>query len=186
MKQLDKTIIDELTMVLKHHAERYPQMMPNDAVKLIFQNEFGGGHLISDKSVALNYLIKELEDCRGRDIAQSDVVTDIGNGIVRLDIVAVEKGFITAKRLIEIFAESAKAVKGDSESFYLKIELLEKLTEQGVFGFSKQSLAKFMKEYNEFGKVRALSHSEHYRGFYAPAYRIVLKKLLLNKEKIWE
>ena len=34
--------------ILLTHAARYPLMEPRDAVKLIYQNEFGGGHLIRD------------------------------------------------------------------------------------------------------------------------------------------
>ena len=37
--------MEELERILREHAERYPLMQPTDAVKLIYQNEFGGGHL---------------------------------------------------------------------------------------------------------------------------------------------
>ena len=51
----------ELEQVLKSHAEKYPAMQPVDAVKLIYQNEFGGGHLIRDEEMFLNYLRQEYE-----------------------------------------------------------------------------------------------------------------------------
>ena len=38
--------MEELKAILITHAKRYPLMQPRDAVKLIYQNEFGGGHLI--------------------------------------------------------------------------------------------------------------------------------------------
>ena len=34
--------------ILIEHNQRYPHMVIQDFVKLIYQNEFGGGHLISD------------------------------------------------------------------------------------------------------------------------------------------
>ena len=46
----------ELEAILKIHVKRYPLMQPTDAVKLIYQNEFGGGHLIRDEEIFLNYL----------------------------------------------------------------------------------------------------------------------------------
>ena len=46
----------ELEAILKIHVKRYPLMQPTDAVKLIYQNEFGGGHLIRDEEICLNYL----------------------------------------------------------------------------------------------------------------------------------
>ena len=36
---------ENLKNILKTHAGRYPETRPRDAVKLIYQNEFGGGHL---------------------------------------------------------------------------------------------------------------------------------------------
>lgn len=36
---------DELYGVLCAHAARYPLMRPTDAVKLIYQGEFGSGHM---------------------------------------------------------------------------------------------------------------------------------------------
>ena len=54
-----KTMTDsmfELETVLKAHAARYPKMEPTDAVKLLYQNEFGGGHLIRDRESWMAYL----------------------------------------------------------------------------------------------------------------------------------
>ena len=48
--------MEELKAILIAHAKRYPPMQPQDAVKLIYQNEFGGGHLIRDEEACLNYL----------------------------------------------------------------------------------------------------------------------------------
>ena len=39
----------EIIDILKIHTSVYPEMQPQDAVKLIYQNEFGGGHLIKEK-----------------------------------------------------------------------------------------------------------------------------------------
>ena len=35
--------MEELDQILREHAMRYPKMQSTDAVKLIYQNEFGGG-----------------------------------------------------------------------------------------------------------------------------------------------
>ena len=51
--------MEELRAILLAHAKRYPLMQPRDAVKLIYQNEFGGGHLIRDEQTCLNYLRQE-------------------------------------------------------------------------------------------------------------------------------
>ena len=43
----------ELNHILQAHAKKYPLMAPCDAVKLIYQNEFGGGHLVTDSARSL-------------------------------------------------------------------------------------------------------------------------------------
>ena len=71
--------MEELKDILIAHARRYPLMHPCDAVKLIYQNEFGGGHLIRDKQAVLNYLRREYESVE-KDSAMP-LYEDIGNGI---------------------------------------------------------------------------------------------------------
>ena len=41
--------MEELEIILREHSRRYPEMQATDAVKLIYQNEFSGGHLIRDE-----------------------------------------------------------------------------------------------------------------------------------------
>ena len=43
----------EILSVLTAHAKKYPLMLPCDAVKLLYQNEFGGGHLVQDEKQSL-------------------------------------------------------------------------------------------------------------------------------------
>ena len=72
--------MEELRQILLSHAARYPKMEPRDAVKLIYQNEFGGGHLIRDEESCLSYL------CREYGVTSQSSVTplteDIGNGSI--------------------------------------------------------------------------------------------------------
>ena len=46
------------------HIERYPEMELSDIIKLIYQSEFGGGHMIKNPKASLERLIKE---CREAD-----------------------------------------------------------------------------------------------------------------------
>ena len=79
--------MEELKKILREHASRYPLMEPADAVKLIYQNEFGGGHLIKDRQACLDYLRKEHESVQfDPDMPRQE---PIGNGIVRVHLAAV-------------------------------------------------------------------------------------------------
>ena len=46
--------------ILNEHAKRYPKMEARDWFKLLYQSEFGGGHLIADKNMALRRLENEI------------------------------------------------------------------------------------------------------------------------------
>ena len=80
--------MEELKAILITHANRYPLMQPQDAVKLIYHNEFGGGHLIRDEEACLNYLRREYADLEKDPSAQ--LYEEIGNGIVRVNLAAVK------------------------------------------------------------------------------------------------
>ena len=79
--------MEELKQILLSHGARYPKMEPRDAVKLIYQNEFGGGHLIRDEASCLAYLRREYES-----VAQTsgDLAEEIGNGLVRIHLTALD------------------------------------------------------------------------------------------------
>lgn len=163
--------MEELEKVLREHAKRYPLMQPTDAVKLIYQNEFGGGHLIRDEEACLNYLRKEYETVEKN--LTMPLYENIGNGIVRVNLAAVKPEDLD--QLGKDFIRSAAEHKGNLDSFLRKLEVLKKLTAEGVFSFSINDLDDYLAEYEKTG-FPAVSHSSEYRESYKPAYRIVLRE----------
>ena len=164
--------MEELKKILCEHAKRYPLMQPTDAVKLIYQNEFGGGHLIHDEEACLNYLRREYADLE-KDTTVP-LYENIGNGIVRVNLAAVKPEDL--ERLGKNFIDSAAKHKGTMDSFLDKLEVLRKLTAEGVFAFDTNVLDSCLSKYKADG-YPAVSHDEIYRTAYKPAYRIVLSKL---------
>ena len=162
--------MEELQNILLAQAARYPLMQPTDAVKLIYQNEFGGGHLIRDEEACLAYLRREYAATE-KDPA-CPLQEDIGNGLVRVNLAAVAPGQLEELGLQ--FIRSAAAHQGTRERFLEKLALLETLTDHGVFSFDRSRLAAYLKAYARQG-YPAVSHSEVYRQAYRPAYRVVLK-----------
>lgn len=148
-------------------------MQPTDAVKLIYQNEFGGGHLITDEQHCLEYL------CREYNSVEPDPTRmryePIGNGIVRVHLAAVPPEELDA--LGRAFIRSAAAHHGSVEQFRDKLSLLCRLTETGCFAFSVQELNTYLAAYESDG-YPAVSHSQVYRNAYHPAYRIVCHSCL--------
>ena len=160
--------MEELKAILIAHAKRYPLMQPTDAVKLIYQNEFGGGHLIRDEEACLNYLHREYAAVEKDPTAP--LYEDIGNGIVRVNLAAVKPEDL--EKLGRDFICSAAEHTGTADSFLKKLDILRQLAEEGIFSFGVQELKIYFSEYIQSG-CPMVSHSEQYRQAYRPAYRIV-------------
>lgn len=161
-------MMEELEQILLAHAKRYPQMQPTDAVKLIYQNEFGGGHLIRDVQACLNYLRREYESIE-KDAA-APLYEYIGNGIVRVNLAAVKEADL--ERLGQAFIRSAAEHKGNLNSFQEKLTVLYAVTAKGAFSFGTEVLQRYLTQYEKAG-FPAVSHSPEYREAYKPAYRII-------------
>lgn len=132
--------MEELEQILLAHAKRYPQMQPTDAVKLIYQNEFGGGHLIRDVQACLNYLRREYESIE-KDAA-APLYECIGNGIVRVNLAAVKEADL--ERLGQAFIRSAAEHKGNLNSFQEKLTVLCAVTAKGAFSFGTEVLQRYL------------------------------------------
>ena len=163
-------MMEELRAILIAHAKRYPLMQPTDAVKLIYQNEFGGGHLIRDEEACLNYLRREYADLEKDPTVP--LYEDIGNGIIRVNLAAVKPEDL--EQLGRAFIDSAAKHKGTMDRFLNKLEVLRKLANEGVFNFDTNALNAYLSEYEAAG-YPAVSHSPEYRQAYKPAYRIIRK-----------
>jgi len=163
-------VMEELRAILIAHAKRYPLMQPTDAVKLIYQNEFGGGHLIRDEEACLNYLRREYTSVTKDSTVP--LYEDIGNGIVRVNLAAVKPEDL--EQLGKAFIDSAAKHKGTMDRFLNKLEVLRKLANEGVFNFDTNALNAYLSEYEAAG-YPAVSHSPEYRQAYKPAYRIIRK-----------
>lgn len=163
--------MEELRAILLEHAARYPKMEPTDAVKLIYQNEFGGGHMISDEAACLAYLRREYA-ATPRD-PQTPRTEAIGNGLVRVCLAAVEEGEMEA--LGQTFIRSAAAHKGNLDSFRKKLAVLRQLAGEGHFSFRQTQLDAYLTAYEQAG-FPPVSHSPEYRTAYRPAYRVILNQ----------
>ena len=161
--------MEELKKILMEHAKRYPLMQPTDAVKLIYQNEFGGGHLIKDEEVCIRYLQNEYAGIeKNMAMPKSEY---IGNGISRVNLAALEESEL--EQLGQDFIRSATLCKGSKEHFQSKLAVLTELAAQGVFAFDGNTLADYLAEYAAMG-YPMVSHSEIYRKAYRPAYRVIM------------
>ncbi|HIZ55648.1 MAG TPA: MerR family transcriptional regulator [Firmicutes bacterium] len=165
---------EETEQILRAHAIRYPAMQPQDAVKILYQNVFGGGHMIAHPSASLRRLMEEYQNVIPD--AHTPLTEPIGNGICRLHMQALQEKtqLLTVNRL---FVASAEEIHGETADFLKKLEILRQETENGRMPFSPEILEEYLTLYLREG-CHAVSHSPVYRETYHPAYRLLLEKYI--------
>ena len=167
--------MEHLKDILTSHATRYPNMHPQDAVKLLYQHQFGPGHLVADPSATLQRLRDEWAQTPTDPSAP--LLEDIGNGLVRVMLSAWNMEEYPPETLNNDFLRSARAHIGSQEIFADQLNLLRELTSQGLLPFSLEELNHYLEQYTAAG-CPAVSHSEEYRTTYRPAYRVVRRDCL--------
>lgn len=167
---------ETLREALSAHAGRYPAMEPRDAVKLIYQNEFGGGHLIADPAQSLDRLRLEYKAVPHNPAAP--LAEDIGSGMVRVMLAGLDPEEYPLEELNRDFVRSAAACQGHLDRFLEKLDVLRELARAGTFGFSLRELGDYLGPYTASG-CPAVSHSGAYRAAYQPAYRVVARSRCL-------
>lgn len=176
MKGVSRIVGDyiDLRDALIRHGARYPEMRPRDAVKLIYQNEFGPGHLLGE--CAWMRLNQELADvpldpnlplCEG-----------IGGGMSRVMISAWKQRQWSGETLYQSFAESAQH-QGEKDVFLEKLNVLRQVCCEQSFYFTHAEMERYLSEYIA-ADCPVVSHSEEYRRAYQPAYRVVRNHCLIH------
>lgn len=165
----------EIIEILSAHAKKYPLMQPSDALKLIYQGEFGGGHLIKDAAASLDRIMSEYEGT-AHD-GNMPLCEDIGFGMVRLNFAALDTRRLSLDELNRIFVRSSEMRRGSMASFYGKLDELMSGFDGIGFSFGNDELADYIRGYKAAG-CPAVSHSEEYRRAYKPAYRVILAELV--------
>lgn len=161
---------------ITQHVARYPQMQPQDIVKLIYQNEFGCGHMIADEQSSLLKIQEEYDGIVKKNSTATVQFEPIGNGLCRVYLNQIEHAF-SLQTLHAFFLHTANSIKGDVYSFEQKLAQLTQLCKDETlpFAFDSISLSTYLKAYKKMG-YPLVSHSEKYRALYRPSYRVIVQE----------
>lgn len=159
---------EETYKILLMHARKYPEMQVSDAVKLLYQNEFGSGHMIPDKNACVLRIMDERKNCS----AEKRTAEPIGNGLARLYLQEANRLGISSESIGKMFMLASSGNRGNMGAFTEKLWTLRCLTQNRQTPFSADALDDYLRSYFAAG-CPAVSHSEIYRQKYAPAYRLI-------------
>lgn len=156
------------------HLKRYPMMEIADMVKLLYQSEFGGGHMIKNPEASLERLERE---CRDLDHGQSQMRWEkIGNHMGRLFLGGLSE-HLSLETVNRFFVNSAWRVNASIKAFEEKLDLLVEMCREGSLPFDCRELESWLDVYREKG-YPLIHHSDIYRKLYHPSYRVISEDYL--------
>jgi len=150
----------------------HPRAQPQDYIKLIFQSEFGPGHLIADRSFSHSRLINEWNTVKN---LPPEPPQEIGGGYLRLCIKGISSDVLDDVN--NAFVTSANEKTGSRENFTAKLGVFLQMAEEGFFDFTGAEAQKAVAEYLKNG-IKPTSHTQIYHRHYTPAYRVVKKEFI--------
>lgn len=171
---IDGATISELEKVLFEHSILYPRMDIEDFVKLVYQNEFGGGHMVLDEASSLARLTEEWNEPSYAEIL-GPLTEDIGNGIIRLNLRPAKRSGFSPMTVNRIFVLSANSIKGSTEYFKAKLDTLTRFCKSMALSFGPKELEVYLAGYEKSG-YPPTSHSIAYREAYSPSYRVIRRE----------
>lgn len=160
--------------ILSEHKKRYPGMEVQDVVKLLYQSEFGNGHMITEPDQVMNQLEKEYHGVQkhpGAAATPGPAIEHIGGDYCRVYLNQLPEG-LSLMTLNRLFVLSTKMARGNQTAFEEKLNRFRRWTREGITGFSEAEVEPYLTEYQHQG-CPVVSHSVNYRNLYQPAYRVL-------------
>ncbi len=157
--------------ILLFHGKKYPAMKAQDGVKLCYQSEYGGGHLMPAREVCEESILKEREEAIGLQ-RDSELLEPIGGGLDRLHLNAWwDAKDLRTETIAGLFLAVSDKKRGTQQGFLEKVSVLRELCRDGKMPFTLAELDDFLVDYKKAG-FPLCRHSEVYRQTYHPAYRL--------------
>lgn len=96
------------------YADRYPAAEPTDLYKLVFQDLYGPGHLITDSAACAHYVGEECRQMSDETRFPLYEYTLCDSNYVRVNLILVRKGTITLSQMVSAVIRSVGSVTPDA------------------------------------------------------------------------
>lgn len=166
---------NNLYELLHMHKILRPMMMPQDVYKLIYQGVFGVGHILT--SSAWDYLEKESSELNLNDLPSESLTekVSINGNIIRVNL----RPWLKEGHNLQLLYDSMILSKVEG-SYKVFIEIWDEfvsLVKMKKIDFNMNEVIVINNELNR-EKPQTKHHTEVYRKYYKPAYRVLLRKEL--------
>ena len=167
---------DSTARLMEYHLLRYPHLRVQDAYKMLYQGEFGIGHLLGDGRGARQYLMEEIAtmDTADRGEELLEPVSPDGH-MVRVNLRPFRRLGLSSEVLLGAMLATVAETKGDTSRFVSVWEQFVVIARSGPF--SPEDL----RVWDERVRRRDLPvahHSPEYVREYLPAYRVCLRSAI--------
>jgi len=148
-------------------------IQPQDLIKLIYQAEFGPGHLIQNPLHSRQMLIEEYHSINHKvnHTMSHSHIENIGNGLARFYLDTIPEEYLDALNLMFVKTAEKRFYKHNIQEYQDKLDLLLTHFEELGCSFSKKDLFDYISQHKEQG-FPMVRHSAKYRDAYQPAYRV--------------
>ncbi len=169
---------DSTARLMEYHLLRYPHLRVQDAYKMLYQGEFGIGHLLGDGQGARRYLLEELAtmDTADRGEELLEPVSPDGE-MVRVNLRPFRRLGHSPEALLGAMLATVAETKGDTARFVSVWDEFARLARNGPFS------AEELRAWDERVRRRDLPvahHSPEYVREYLPAYRVCRRSAIRN------
>ncbi len=151
---------------IKYHQKEHPEAMIQDIVKLLYQNEFAGGHMIKDQEMVKQYYFSELEDLA--DNNKQNLYDIIGPNMIRVNMIPYRNAKLSHNYLLDAFIKSANDNYGKTANFQKELNNLP--------------IDAFLKTYD----MKPIHHTSIYSQLYYPHYRVIEKQYVTLEMKEYQ
>lgn len=167
---MDEKLFEEILW----HSRAYPYMEPTDFVKLLYQNEFGCSHFMTDPERSLERLREEFDSLPVPEetACRRPRMESIGNGLCRIFL---EPCFQTEELLPLLnlmCVATARTHLGNQIRLQRKLQLLGRMAAKGLLCVGREEMDSFLERYAASG-CGPVGHSGAYKEKYDPHYRVV-------------
>lgn len=149
----------DFAYIVREQTAHYPQMTPQDYVKLAYQCEYGPAHLSLHEDDALAGILGELSALSGGGTPTR--VERIGNMLARMPLAGLDAD--AAPLLAGLFVLTAHEHRGDDTAFAARLDVLRTANIAG------------MDDYLASYPGGPVHHSARYAALYRPHYRLLNK-----------